>query len=242
MEFKSGRSGQRLLCYRHERVPHEVCVVEPLPEGDDIDVTGDDTGGVLWPAAVHLASWLVEEYSGKSSSLRIIELGCGVGFSGIVAAHLDSVASVMLTDQNLGFARANVELIEKDDVRSKISVNQLMWGDEEEVKKCKGDVGAFDIVIASDILYGQESHVLQSLAWTMKALLVADAQAPRPSDSARKNVAFVILEMRNYWFETHEWIASCEALGFEIDCKTAGPQKDDPDSDAPEWYLYILRI
>ena len=63
----------------------------------------------LWPSAVALGRLL--EQRGRLDGVRVIELGCGMGLSGIVAAMLG--ADVLFTDfetDALRFAAANHEL------------------------------------------------------------------------------------------------------------------------------------
>ena len=59
------------------------------------EVYSGDYGCIAWPSSIVLAS-LIARHSSLFSSARVLELGCGVGLPGIVAAKCGSV--VHLTD------------------------------------------------------------------------------------------------------------------------------------------------
>mmetsp|Transcript_38 Transcript_38/g.122 ORF Transcript_38/g.122 Transcript_38/m.122 type:complete len:267 (+) Transcript_38:338-1138(+) len=114
------------------------------------------TGAAVWRAGEFLASTLAANPSlvrGK----RVIELGCGTGLCGLVAARLGA-SYVLLTDGSDSVAqraKRNIELNRDSDGRglalgeNMISARKLMWGAllEEELR------GKFDVVLASDVLY-----------------------------------------------------------------------------------------
>lgn len=128
------------------------------------------TGAAVWTAGVSLASLLAREpelVKGK----RILELGCGTGLCGIVAARLGA-REVTLTD-------GNSDLLER--VESNIAANlpnvpssvdvrvrQLPWGEfvDSDLR------GAYDVVLASDVLY-------QSSAWRPLAACIKELLRPK---------------------------------------------------------------
>ncbi len=112
----------------------------------------------LWPSAVVLSEYLVANASlvkGKS----VLEVGCGLGLSGIVAGMLGG--NVVMTDyQNsaLDFAAINWRLNNDAPVQTKI----LDW-------RSPGKTEKVDLILASDVAY--ESKIFRFLISTFKKLL-----------------------------------------------------------------------
>ena len=112
----------------------------------------------LWPSAVVLSEYLVSNGSllkGKA----VLEVGCGLGLSGIVAGMLGG--NVVMTDyQNaaLDFAAANWRLNNDTPVKTEI----LDW-------RSPGKTEKVDLILASDVAY--ESKVFRFLISTFKKLL-----------------------------------------------------------------------
>ncbi len=93
-----------------------------------------------WPSALVLAERIARE-PGKGRSL--LELGCGIGLVSLAAAHCGF--SVLATDyygHALEFAAANA-----DRHGLEIDTRLVDW------RKLPDDLGTFDVVVASDVLY-----------------------------------------------------------------------------------------
>lgn len=129
------------------------------------DVGPGTTGAAVWSAGERLADVLCSQpelVSGK----RVVELGCGTGLCGIVAARLGA-SSVLLTDgaePQLARAARNAA---SNDGSAKVGARPLLWGAqlEDELR------GSFDLVIASDVLY-------QSAAWRPLAQTATELMVP----------------------------------------------------------------
>jgi predicted nicotinamide N-methyase len=98
--------------------------------------------GVLWVAAEGLAQYIIknkELFIGKS----VLELGCGLGFPSMVATSIG--AHVLATD----FHPEVEDFFRRNLVHSnlKCSYQTLNWRDHQI------EIGQFDIVMGSDILY-----------------------------------------------------------------------------------------
>lgn len=113
------------------------------------------TGAAVWRAGEFMAGYLVANPSlvrGK----RVIELGCGTGLCGLVAARLGA-SRVLLTDGSdtvLERARRNIALNRLGSSSAPgsdgtLSTRTLLWGGlvAEELRS------EFDVVLASDVLY-----------------------------------------------------------------------------------------
>lgn len=121
-------------------ISDERCLrVSGTPSGDE------EFGGEIWPAAKWLASYLVD-HPELVRGQRVVELGCGCGLVGIVAAVLGA-ASVVLTDlePNLAIARRNACENQVD-----VSFTPLDWrqdaSDTHQHLAC-------DVIVASDVVY-----------------------------------------------------------------------------------------
>lgn len=102
--------------------------------------------GVLWPSSLVLAHHMLKyEIAGK----RILEVGCGIGLSSIVLNKRQ--ANITATDYHPKvkfFLNKNTEL-NKD---RKIAFQRVDWAEETS------DLGLFDLIIGSDLLY-QDQHI-----------------------------------------------------------------------------------
>ena len=160
---------------------------------------GGWTGGGVWEAAEVLAHVLMmdvaasEEGSeeeeetaaaaaeGRAVTVkgrRVLELGCGVGLVGLVAAGLGA-HSVTLTDQvtfmaernaAVNFPRAGEKSVQRGSLSStsdgamgsgspRVAVQRLQWGDAEGVAALL-EGGPFDVILAADIIYSSDYHRL----------------------------------------------------------------------------------
>lgn len=126
----------------------------------------------LWDSAVGLGGYLSELKRQSPGRRRVLELGCGIGAVGCVAAKLDW--DVVMTDFNrvaLEYAAANLK---ENGVQA-----TLVRADWREF--CIQ--GRFDLVVGSDVLYESDLHpALAGLLGPFRAsgarLLFADPGRP----------------------------------------------------------------
>eukprot|EP00928_Gymnodinium_smaydae_P050316 TRINITY_DN33884_c0_g1_i2.p1 TRINITY_DN33884_c0_g1~~TRINITY_DN33884_c0_g1_i2.p1 ORF type:complete len:317 (-),score=36.80 TRINITY_DN33884_c0_g1_i2:352-1302(-) len=114
--------------------------------GDAVSGVGIAHGQRLWGSGFVLAAWLASTKFAVSRD--VLELGSGVGLGGLFAAA-SGASSVVLTDRQgpaLELLRSNVSL-NATALQAKVSVAEFDWAST----KC--DLGAFDAIIASDVLY-----------------------------------------------------------------------------------------
>ena len=101
-------------------------------------------GVSLWPSSVALAHDIASrgDFVGK----RVLELGCGTGLPGIVAAS--SGARVVQSDHD----ELSLQLCRRNGERNGVSV-------EYRLSNWEGlDAGGFDWILGSDILYVDDHH------------------------------------------------------------------------------------
>jgi len=117
--------------------------------------------GELWPSAIGLAQF-ISEHAELVNKKNLLEIGCGLGLPGIVAALLG--AKVTMTDylpDALKYAMHNWNL----NISSKPDIHLLDWTKP-------GTISPFDVLIASDIAY--ESRSFLPLIDTLKKLVHAN--------------------------------------------------------------------
>jgi len=126
----------------------------------------------LWPSGIELAYAVSErDWTGT----RAVELGCGLGLPAVAAALAG--ARVLATDRSadaLAFAAVNAE-----QNGTGIETAQCSWEDPDELVAR----GPFQLVLASDVLYGQrnvdEMHaLLPRLVGDGGQVWIADPERP----------------------------------------------------------------
>lgn len=119
----------------------------------------------LWPSSIELARVCL--FSLPLSGVRVLELGCGLGLSGIAAARAG--ARVTLTDYEedaLLFAQWNAMAnLDSDVCGSRVTYRHLDWRTPDSSEQ-------YDVVIGSDIVY--ERRNTESLLRLLSELLSPD--------------------------------------------------------------------
>lgn len=113
---------------------------------------------VVWDAAIVLGRYL-EKIAAQLHGKKVIELGAGTGFTGIVASLLGG--NVTITDRKmaLNVTRMNVEgNLGKD--QDSVEIKELEWG-----QNVSSFSPPFDFVLGADIVYIEEtfSDLLKTL-------------------------------------------------------------------------------
>lgn len=101
----------------------------------------------LWPASVSLARYLAGSAL-VQPGMRVLEIGCGLGVAGIVAARRG--ASVTLTDYSneaVAAARRNAALNNVD-----VAASTYNWRDEPDA------AWRPELLIGADVLYSPHAH------------------------------------------------------------------------------------
>ena len=139
---------------------------------------GDDSTGImLWPASHLLCYFLASPAFPKTSSL--LEMGCGIGKVGKVAALAQVSPVVVCTDcdeRALQLADCNLrdQLIPE---ACTIGTRRLRWGDEAAADAITEEFlsgECFETIVAADIVYpATTAHVLALLFGSVRRLLRA---------------------------------------------------------------------
>jgi len=98
--------------------------------------------GVLWPSGIALAEF-IGEHPELVRGKKVLELGCGLGLPSLVSSYLGG--KVLATDYHPDVEEYYLRNCRHSSVES--SYKRLNWRESKE------DIGTFDIVIGSDVLY-----------------------------------------------------------------------------------------
>jgi predicted nicotinamide N-methyase len=112
-------------------------------------------GVLLWPSARIVARWLVKEAPfDREAPLRIVELGCGVGFLSCALALLFPKATILACDYEAGlesYVKANAAIWGVED---RVGFQQIDWRQPVPAElKAKADW-----VLGADVFY-DDSHL-----------------------------------------------------------------------------------
>jgi len=138
--------------------------------GGNLSAHGKATGEAFWPASRLLMDYLVEDCALlKGDGRRVVELGCGLGLAGLVAAALlgeTKGSEVVLTDGDAGVVARACASAESAQLTSTVSCAVHRWGEAH-------DLGRFDVVLAAEVLYDPNVAVEASnaLAKSCESLL-----------------------------------------------------------------------
>lgn len=159
----------RIDCYGDESGPRD--------DGDSLVLKfpGNDAGGSgslaseLWPAAMASSILLRStEFRSFVAGKNVVELGCGCGLAGLVAA--ETSARCLLTDNDEGaveLLRTTTCPLNHDAIQAELSALQLDWRDG--VPDRGQDHSSTDLVLGSDIAYYY--FLLRPLMDTSRALM-----------------------------------------------------------------------
>ncbi len=105
-------------------------------------------GLLLWESAIALAGYVGRNGPTMISGRAIVELGCGVGLPGLVAATMGGV--VTQTDHEPATLTVARENARRNDVTgiSQVEADWAHWNDTRH----------YDLIIGSDIGYGTDMH------------------------------------------------------------------------------------
>ena len=130
------------------RNSHDIRYDATNQQSKDIEV--DTIPQFIWPAT-HLLAAYIASHGSHFADRTVLELGSGVGFTGLLAAR--HCSNVILTDYSnisLDLLRINMELNACDNVR----IARLKWGEADGIKDLLRSVARpVDLIIGADIFY-----------------------------------------------------------------------------------------
>lgn len=120
-------------------------ICEAMTPEEQLDLFAEDLCpyfGVLWPSADALALYLSQN-SNLVKNKTVLELGCGLGLPSLVATHLGG--KVLATDFHPDVEEYFLRNCRHSNLNCQYK--RLNWREDKE------DIGPFDVVLGSDVLY-----------------------------------------------------------------------------------------
>jgi len=131
-----------------------------VEEGEKSRAIGD----IVWPSSVALSERLVRGFGSMIEGRSVVEVGCGMGLTGLTAARLGA-AQVLATDCDprvLDLVKASAEL---NGFQERFSTAVVDWKDPSGWPAA----GTADLILGADVLYHGHGHL--PLAQLLKHLL-----------------------------------------------------------------------
>ncbi len=144
-------------------------------EDSDIDIIPNiyEGGLKIWESSVDLVRFMLDNAIGKLQGKRVVELGCGHGFPGILAL-LHGASEVTFCDFNSSvLTRATAPAVRKN--VGSLERSHFFAGDWATLPDAVGLNPPFDLVLSSETIYTEESAM--AVASTLVALLSTDPGA-----------------------------------------------------------------
>ena len=141
------------------KTKRDISVETPLDKRDD-ESLGWGYWNRIWPSEVALSECLIHQFfPTKMAGAKVLEIGCGTGLAGVVAAQLG--AFTMFSDMVPITLEAVKETCQLNHI-SNFDTCTLDWSEKIESKE------HYDVVLGSEVFYDEEilaniSHVLEQV-------------------------------------------------------------------------------
>jgi predicted nicotinamide N-methyase len=141
------------------KTKRDISIETPLDKRDD-ESLGWGYWNRIWPSEVALSECLIHRFfPSKMAGAKVLEIGCGTGLAGVVAAQLG--AFTMFSDMVPITLKAVKETCQLNHI-SNFDTCTLDWSEKIESKE------HYDVVLGSEVFYDEEilaniSHVLEQV-------------------------------------------------------------------------------
>ena len=141
------------------KTKRDISVETPLDKRDD-ESLGWGYWNRIWPSEVALSECLIHRFfPSKMAGAKVLEIGCGTGLAGVVAAQLG--AFTMFSDMVPITLEAVKETCQLNHI-SNFDTCTLDWSEKIESKE------QYDVVLGSEVFYDEAiladvSHVLEQV-------------------------------------------------------------------------------
>jgi predicted nicotinamide N-methyase len=141
------------------KTKRDISVESPLDKRDD-ESLGWGYWDRIWPSEVALSEFLIHQFFPKKlTGVAVLEIGCGTGLAGVVAAQLG--AFTMFSDMVPVTLEAVKETCHLNHI-SDFDTCTLDWSEKIESKE------RYDVVLGSEVFYDEAiladiSHVLEQV-------------------------------------------------------------------------------
>ncbi len=121
----------------------------------------------IWPSSVALSRHLVYQFfPTKLAGMRVLEIGCGTGLPGVVAANLG--AFTMFSDMVPLTLQAVQETCQLNGIRNYATCT-LDWSDRKKFDK------RYDLVLGSEVFY--DENILPEISFLLEQMLAKGGKA-----------------------------------------------------------------
>ncbi|XP_043091238.1 protein-lysine N-methyltransferase EEF2KMT [Puntigrus tetrazona] len=172
-----------LMCAQEEDVCYKTYL---LPTGDAVSlaenvalISQGTTGLVTWEAALYLSEWALEN-THIFKNKTVLELGSGIGLTGIVVCRSSSLTKYIFSDCHQAVLRTlkgNIAncLTNCDSGSASVCVEDLDWENvsDEQLQRIQADT-----IVAADVVY--DPDVIACLVSLLSRILNGRAQEKHP--------------------------------------------------------------
>ncbi len=142
------------------KTKRDISVETPLDKRDD-ESLGWGYWDRIWPSEVALSEYLIHQFfPTKLTGTTVLEIGCGTGLAGVVAAQLG--AFTMFSDMVPLTLEAVKETCHLNHI-SNFDTRTLDWSEKIETKK------HYDVVLGSEVFY--DEGILPDIALVLEQVL-----------------------------------------------------------------------
>ena len=165
-----------------------VTMVPELQDPESVDEAAHlyGAGDIVWPASVALAR-LVRHCPSFVQGLSVLEVGCGLGASGL-AAGLAGAAHVCSTDVDTEVLALVKQASIENDIMDVLTVQELNWSEAATAESAESVIalasGPFDVILGADVLYDQT--LTDRLGDVLELVLNDPRQSPNAEREARR--------------------------------------------------------
>eukprot|EP00966_Prymnesium_polylepis_P001115 25431-Prymnesium_polylepis.1 len=153
---------------RDERQPPDVLLARPVAAEDKRLVFGPFAFR-LSPSSETLAWLLATRLRAKLKGARVLEVGAGLGLTGLACAAWCEPDSITLTDgdpQAVSLLRRNVVLNRSNFGATTVEAADLLWGAVEGSRSRDDEAQQYDVILSADCVYDRDLH--RSLCQTLR--------------------------------------------------------------------------
>ena len=120
----------------------------------------------IWPSSVALSEYLIRQFfPSKMTGVKVLEIGCGTGLPGVVAAQLG--AFTMFSDMVPVTLEAVKETCQLNHI-SNFDTRTLVWSEKIDSKE------RYDLVIGCEVLY--DDTILPDIARVLEQVLAPEGK------------------------------------------------------------------
>ena len=155
--------------------PYDVIFEPPSPRGENPSLSRQtvtvlpmgfasaNVGWQVWDSAILLGNFFMTEDGARlvPQDGHVLELGCGLAATGLLLAKQRRARRIILSDYVPAIVDNVRETIEANDCGDIAEAERLDWADfrpgEARSEKIRAMKGKFPLIIASDVVYGEEA-------------------------------------------------------------------------------------